>query len=120
MDVSAGDPGGLDLVAEPNKVAKIDIHFERVAKKLDVKALKTSMWKKLEDMNEEAVEPDPTTQFTQMLKDIPDIIPKEMVPAVSVPFCFICLLHLANEKTLKLEDSTSLNELNIQVEGQVA
>ena len=36
------------MVAEPTKVAKVDIAFDRVAKKLDVKALKESMWKRIQ------------------------------------------------------------------------
>ena len=42
------DGGSLELIDEPTKVAKIDIHFERVAKKLDVKALKGAMWGRLQ------------------------------------------------------------------------
>ncbi len=30
-------------------------------------------------------------------------LPKEALQSVSVPFCFICLLHLANEKDLLLQ-----------------
>jgi len=30
-----------------------------------------------------------------------------------VPFCFICLLHLANEKNLVIDGSTNLLELSI-------
>jgi hypothetical protein len=34
---------------------------------------------------------------------------------VSVPFCFICLLHLANEHNLMLENpGGALNRLNIR------
>ena len=59
-------------------------------------------------------------KFTEMLGDIPKIIPEEMCSSVSVPFCFICLLHLANEKTLELADASSLDELSIKVDQNVS
>jgi len=108
---------GFDMVAEPTKVAKVDIAFDRVAKKLDVKALKESMWKRIQAPEVAEGEPieeeNHTNLFTDVLKDIPEIIPQDMVSTVSVPFCFICLLHLANEKTLELNDSEDLSQLTI-------
>lgn len=38
---------------------------------------------------------------------------------VSVPFCFICLLHLANENGLVLQGSDALDELSVAVDDQV-
>lgn len=32
---------------------------------------------------------------------------------ISVPYCFICLLHLANEKNLALEADGSMGNFNI-------
>lgn len=45
-----------------------------------------------------------------------------MVSNVSVPYCFICLLHLANEKNLTItdqrnEDVNALSELTISMGG---
>lgn len=105
---------GFELVAEPTKVAKIDVHFERVAKKLDVKALKQSMWGRIEEQEEDKAVDAPKL-FTEVLKDIPKIVPEEMTSTVSVPYCFICLLHLANEKTLELNDVQDLSELTIKM-----
>ena len=38
---------GDKLVDQPNKVKQIDINYARTAKKMDVKKLKSSMWKLL-------------------------------------------------------------------------
>jgi len=109
------DGGSLELIDEPTKVAKIDIHFERVAKKLDVKALKGAMWGRLQD--EKACDAEGRQKFTELLEDIPKIVPEEMCSSISVPFCFICLLHLANEKTLELTDCSSLDQLAIKLDA---
>jgi len=43
--VAIGDDGGfLRLVAQPQKVEKIDIHFAKFAKKVDVRQLKDGLW----------------------------------------------------------------------------
>lgn len=99
---------GFDMVDAPNKVAQIDVHYERTAKKLDVKLLKQGMWG---NISEEAPKSEDPLLFTNVLKDIP--LSQEQASSVSVPFCFICLLHLANEKTLELHNSTDLSQLTI-------
>ena len=46
--------------------------------------------------------------FASVIKDIPAQLPKKQAADVSVPFCFICLLHLANEKGLRIKpDATA-------------
>ena len=42
-----------------------------------------------------------------------DLAIRQKQKDVSVSFYFICLLHLANEKTLKIEDTTDMNDLII-------
>lgn len=116
-DVGGGDASGafgFDMVAEPTKVEKIEVHYERTAKKVDVKKLKESLWHKI-DGEEAATKPtqEEPLLFTEVLKDLPDSMSKEQAESVSVPFCFICLLHLANEKTLELHDSDDLSQITV-------
>lgn len=51
---------------------------------------------------------DPTEarQFTQVISGLRRSYPKEKMEEISTSFCFICLLHLANERGLKIETGT--------------
>ena len=84
------------------------MNFDRVARQLDVKKLKECMWSQLSET--EAEDPSPA-KFSEVLADVPKVIPDEMRSNVSVPYCFICLLHLANEKNLTITDQRD-NEVN--------
>ncbi|XP_052772258.1 condensin complex subunit 2-like isoform X2 [Mya arenaria] len=121
---------GNTLLAQPYKVAKIDIDYAKTAKKLDVKRLKSSMWHLLKaspktsdqpqgteegnENNSASVEPSPgpssenkemqgQTTFQKLLDDLPEKVSGQTAKNLSVPIAFVCLLHLANEKTLKIE-----------------
>jgi hypothetical protein len=48
-------------------------------------------------------EPTEARAFGDVVSDLGDKYPKEKMDEISTSFCFICLLHLANEKGLKLE-----------------
>jgi hypothetical protein len=42
-------------------------------------------------------------------------VPEDALPNISVPFAFICLLHLANEKGLSVEQvKGDLEELTVK------
>jgi hypothetical protein len=54
------------------------------------------------------------TSFKTVVEKIPGPDPNDRArQAVSVPLCFICLLHLANEKHLHLEGSEDLKNVRI-------
>lgn len=123
---------GDKLLAQPYKVNKIDIDYAKTAKKLDVKRLKSSMWQLLKsapkgdqepsmssetpetenNANNSAVLPGTNTPremegkitFQQLLNELPEKVSGQTAKNLSVPIAFVCLLHLANEKTLKIED----------------
>lgn len=130
---------GFNLIDEPTRVEKIDINYAKVAKKVDVRQLKSSLWSKLcggdaESINEvnsaesstanvnDAEIPSPARN-TEMVEDAGDvrkgasqrlqtivsdmasIVPPTALPDVSLPYIFICLLHLANEKTLNISQT---------------
>lgn len=138
--------GGADLVDEPTQVEKIDIGFATVAKKVDVRQLKSGMWSQLraggepeaEDENEEAAGGSPgqvpaaaagrvltgdgedirtggVQTLQQVVQNMPSFVPKESLHEVSISYVFICLLHLANEKTLdvKAGENGALDDLII-------
>lgn len=49
-----------------------------------------------------------------MLNDLPARLPKETRAEVSVPFAFICLLHLANEHNLEITNDGTLDKISIK------
>lgn len=53
-------------------------------------------------------------KFTEVMNDLQKVYPKPIMDDISTSFCFICLLHLANEKGLVITKNAELNELDIQ------
>lgn len=136
------------LVQVGRKVDKIDIGYSKIAKKINVKVLKTDMWREISDLSggtesagaagaggvdgngSENAPPAADFHATEtgesQITDnssycdgremsfqglVNDLAVRQKQKDVSVSFYFICLLHLANEKTLKLEDNGDLNDL---------
>jgi condensin complex subunit 2 len=48
-----------------------------------------------------------------VIKNLKKIYPPEEMKDISVSSCFICLLHLANEKNLNISGNDRLTELRI-------
>ena len=48
------------------------------------------------------------------MNGLQSVYPKPIMDDISTSFCFICLLHLANEKGLVIEKSQDLSELAIR------
>ncbi|KAL2124587.1 hypothetical protein VTJ04DRAFT_952 [Mycothermus thermophilus] len=57
---------------------------------------------------------DPTLRFTEVMNGLQRVYPKPAMDDISTSFCFICLLHLANEKGLVIEKTENLDELYIR------
>eukprot|EP00051_Salpingoeca_urceolata_P005019 m.69652 g.69652 ORF g.69652 m.69652 type:complete len:697 (-) comp14006_c0_seq1:222-2312(-) len=114
---------GDDLVAAPRKVEKIDIHYEKKAKRINVKKLKTSIWSELtSDITQTTgacsnpADADKVTEphsFASLVSDLPSKVPSSMAENLSVPIMFVCLLHLANEKELKISGLEGMDDLVI-------
>ncbi|XP_058050368.1 condensin complex subunit 2 [Ahaetulla prasina] len=117
--------GEANMVAEPQKVNKIDIQYAKTAKKMDMKRLKQSMWHLLTDVpkNQTEAESEGTEKkvnsssisspkvFSSITKELLQSLPSVMAKNLSVPLAFACLLHLANEKNLKLQGVQDLSEV---------
>uniref|UniRef100_A0A674I0N9 Condensin complex subunit 2 n=1 Tax=Terrapene triunguis TaxID=2587831 RepID=A0A674I0N9_9SAUR len=121
--------GESNLVAEPQKVNKIEIHYAKTAKKMDMKRLKRTMWDLLTDVQKDQVgaeqnevaekETDSVTLagkkvFSGITKDLLHRLPSAMAQNLSVPLAFACLLHLANEKNLTLEGVEDLSDVLVK------
>ncbi|XP_054853922.1 condensin complex subunit 2 [Eublepharis macularius] len=117
--------GESNLVAEPQKVNKIAIQYAKTAKKMDMKRLKQAMWCLLTDAQKNGTEeehvvsekgPDSSAvmgqkAFSNITKDLLTRLPSVMAKNLSIPLAFACLLHLANEKNLKLERVEDLSDV---------
>jgi condensin complex subunit 2 len=57
------------------------------------------------DSNTPLTDPSEARQFSQVITGLQKTYPKDKMDEISTSFCFICLLHLANEQGLKLESS---------------
>ncbi|KAI8883387.1 barren [Backusella circina FSU 941] len=93
--------GDALVTSQMKKTKPLYVNYARTAKRVDVKKLKENIWKALTFRSD-----DDKIQGIQKFTDIMHIL-KRMYPAkamqdISIPFCFICLLHLANEKDLSI------------------
>lgn len=72
------------------------VDHARRAKQVDVKKLKDRIWETL------ALKQD-AQSFETVLSKLEDMYPPKKYEEISTSFCFICLLHLANEEELSIE-----------------
>ncbi|KAL3914123.1 MAG: hypothetical protein SGILL_006225, partial [Bacillariaceae sp.] len=119
------------------KVEKIKVGYATVAKKVDVKRLKRDLWVELEGtfQNREELEEDSIPSDVDPLENeitaekldsveqeeagpisfqdtVRDMQESQSQTDVTLPFYFICVLHLCNEKGMTLE-SSGLNDFMI-------
>ncbi|KAL8995683.1 MAG: hypothetical protein Q9169_004616 [Polycauliona sp. 2 TL-2023] len=131
---------GTQLVTQSRRLRPEYVQYARVAKKVDVRRLKEEMWRgigftkvislrdalhkttayqRLQDApsispGSQATTENPTLKFTSVVNDLKQVYPKQAMADISTSYCFICLLHLANEKGLSLGNEPGLAELSIQ------
>lgn len=128
---------GDHLISHPKKVEKISIAYAKKATRIDVRRLKAAMWTVLHEdsdtsknmstssnhstiqngnESEDGGDPESTEEqkmFTDMYSILPKLMPTTMTENLSIPLAFTCLLHLANEKSLKITAKTDMSDLNI-------
>jgi len=71
------------------------LNYSRTSKKVDIKLLKDNIWTSLADK--------PVVEFTKMVGELGSQYEGKAWKDISVQFCFICLLHLANENGLEVK-----------------
>ncbi len=137
---AAEEGGGLGLIAAPNRVEKIQIGYARLAKKIDMRKLKSVEWDILNesiqgidkenskdfnktDAGSKEQRRDSTsllaekgTTFKEMYSLLlgPSQLPTKMKENLSVPLAFVALLHLCNEHILELRNEDGLDNLVIR------
>lgn len=97
--------------------------YSRTSKKVDVRKLKNNIWKSitalLEEKNSANNEPhqeaDMPLKVQLKLTDIIEVMnpmySEKSRSDLSTSFCFICLLHLANEHGFKIENTSDFDDL---------
>ncbi|EON97285.1 putative condensin complex component cnd2 protein [Phaeoacremonium minimum UCRPA7] len=125
---------GTMLVTQSRRVRPEYVQYARVAKRVDVRRLKEELWKcigfeglqkdpdssRLPTPPADATETvksavdEPTLKFTNVMNNLQTVYPRSMMDDISTSFCFISLLHLANEQGLIIEKTPDLTELNIR------
>ncbi|EKM81927.1 hypothetical protein AGABI1DRAFT_105330 [Agaricus bisporus var. burnettii JB137-S8] len=115
------------LTQNPKKRVRPEtFNYAKRAKRVDVRKLKDNIWKGLDivvphkkeiagegsdedemdiDLDTALTDPSEARQFSQVITGLQKTYPKDKMDEISTSFCFICLLHLANEQGLKLESS---------------
>jgi len=108
------------LAGTSRRVRPQYVNYTKKAKRVDVRKLKENIWKGLDitvskptnpdesmdvDDGNQAKLTDPSEHrmFDAVVSDLRKTYPKDKMQDISTSFCFICLLHLANERGLKIE-----------------
>ncbi|KAG9239964.1 condensin complex subunit 2/barren [Calycina marina] len=121
---------GTQLVTQSRRLRPEYVQYARVAKKVDVRRLKEELWNGMGIEALDTVQPQPgrlprpaaevkkgedgSLKFTSIMQNLQGVYPKQALNDISTSYCFICLLHLANEKGLVIEKQEGLMELDIR------
>ncbi|KAL2735135.1 hypothetical protein V1477_013391 [Vespula maculifrons] len=117
-----------NLVTAPILTNKIFLQYPLRAKKIDMRQLKKTIWKSLtgtsnkndtNDMektnqNENTNKIKESKHFNTVYKTLPNELSKVNVEALSVPIAIVSLLHLANEKCLKLSSLPDMSDIIVE------
>uniref|UniRef100_A0A182MED7 Condensin complex subunit 2 n=1 Tax=Anopheles culicifacies TaxID=139723 RepID=A0A182MED7_9DIPT len=121
----------------PDRVNKINIAYAKTAKVIDMKQLKYNCWRLINSHVQVEIGPPPTqnpsqqdessmpppsqTQsdvgkitFTTLYRKVPQLLSKTMNENISKSLAFYAVLHLANEKSLVLEQQEDLKDFTIR------
>ncbi|KAF2405313.1 barren [Trichodelitschia bisporula] len=123
--VDAGsDPAqdfGAQLVTQSRRLRPEYVQYARVAKKVDVRRLKEEIWRglSLDETMPPPVVPTPkaadeSLKFTDVISNLQTVYSGQTMADISTSYCFICLLHLANEKGLEIQNEENFMDLTIR------
>jgi condensin complex subunit 2 len=127
--LSYGFAGGdLDLCERPQTVDNVDIGYSRNSKYVNVKLVKKHLWDcisgeeaepKKAEKKKKSIEPVKPSQqpqtFQQLISGTMNRLPESETPNLSVAVCFVCQLHLCNEKNLELEVTDPLRSFQVRM-----
>ncbi|KAJ2547228.1 hypothetical protein EV175_005305 [Coemansia sp. RSA 1933] len=109
-------------------VKPLYVNYARRAKRVNVKKLKDNIWREMAngarrkstasgDVDVASGNDDVLIEgkqtFSGVLGSLKNVYSREKLDDLSISFCFICLLHLANERNLRIEGDEMLRDLVI-------
>lgn len=92
------------------------VNYSRVSKKVDVRRLKKNIWLSVKSVVANKSETNDTVitfKFTDITKNLSKFYSPETFKDLSTSFCFICLLHLANEHGLQINSTPDYQDLEV-------
>ncbi|PNX82464.1 condensin complex subunit 2-like protein, partial [Trifolium pratense] len=99
-------------------VSKIEVQYDKTSKQVDVQALKVTLWDHVQayDKLPPVQGQEEIVSFRNLLANFPgDCNAAASISDISPHLCFICLLHLANEKGLSIQSFPNLDDLSIRL-----
>ncbi|XP_022727928.1 condensin complex subunit 2-like [Durio zibethinus] len=119
IDHSDVDDSGM-LVSQPHQVSKIEVHYDKTSKQVDVQNLKETLWGHLQQSPGTSLQgPEEMVSFKHLLASFPvDCKAAATIDDISPHLCFICLLHLANEHGLSILGCPNMDDLGIKLPPQ--
>ncbi|XP_063700723.1 condensin complex subunit 2-like [Culicoides brevitarsis] len=120
-DISPPTPDfiGTQFADAPEQVEKIEIHYAKRAKPVDMKQLKSKCWNLISELpgktsaetaNGETVK---EIEFKDVYDNLPKVLTKSMAENMSTGLAFYSLLHLANEKGIEIVQHEDLDGCTI-------
>ncbi|XP_061360314.1 condensin complex subunit 2-like [Gastrolobium bilobum] len=114
-DVHSDMDGSSTLISQPCQINKIEVQYDKTSKQVDVQALKITLWDHIQESVQVPFQGQKEMiSFRYILANFPsECNAAATVSDVSPHLCFICLLHLANEKGLSIQSCPNLDDLGI-------
>ncbi|CAJ1979073.1 unnamed protein product [Sphenostylis stenocarpa] len=105
------------LISQPRQVNKIEVQYDKTSKQVDVHALKITIWDHVQESVKLPLQGQKDTlSFRNILANFPsECNAAATISDISPHLCFICLLHLANEKGLSIQNCPNLDDLTIRL-----
>jgi hypothetical protein len=117
-DMAFGAGLDFDLVEAPTAVGNTDIGYSRNSKFVDVKLVKKHLWDCIdEDIKSLSEDTKTDTSFQNLVTRTIHKMPRAECDNLSIQVCFICALHLCNEKGLELKVDPERPLLDFSVVG---
>ncbi|KAJ1939682.1 hypothetical protein FBU59_004041, partial [Linderina macrospora] len=127
-NAAAGDNADSDVlksgVPQLKLIKPLYVNYARRAKRVNVKKLKDNIWREMAlktessragaALDDETIELEGDQKFSDVVSSLKTVYPPEKLNDLSVSYCFICLLHLANERNLRIEGDSTLSDLVIK------
>ncbi|XP_020234206.1 condensin complex subunit 2 isoform X2 [Cajanus cajan] len=106
-----------NLINQPRQVNKIEVQYDKTSKQVDVQALKFTLWDHVQESVKLPLQDQKDTiSFKNILANLPsECNAAATISDISPHLCFICLLHLANEKGLSIQSCPDLDDLAIRL-----